>query len=63
MGTSKCCDPIFLLTPNGMTVDAEKELSILAGRNFEGLDTYDHILLYRLITIYEWLLIIYALLG
>ena len=31
---------IFLLTPNGMTVDAEKELSILAGRNFEGLDTY-----------------------
>lgn len=31
---------IFLLTPNGMTVDAEKELSILAGRNFEGLDTF-----------------------
>ena len=31
---------IFLLTPNGMSVDAEKELSILAGRNFEGLDTY-----------------------
>ncbi|GAB2023556.1 cell division protein SepF [Pseudolactococcus yaeyamensis] len=31
---------IFLLTPSGMTVDAEKELSILAGRNFEGLDTY-----------------------
>lgn len=31
---------IFLLTPNGMTVEAEKELSILAGRNFEGLDTF-----------------------
>ena len=31
---------IFLLTPNGMTVDAEKEMSILAGRNFEGLDAF-----------------------
>ncbi|GFH41223.1 cell division protein SepF [Lactococcus insecticola] len=31
---------IFLLTPNGMTVDAEKELSILAGRNFEGMDNF-----------------------
>ena len=31
---------IFLLTPNGMTVDAEKEMSILAGRNFEGMDAF-----------------------
>lgn len=31
---------IFLLTPNGMSVDAEKELSILAGRNFESMDTF-----------------------
>jgi cell division inhibitor SepF len=31
---------IFLLTPNGMSVDAEKELSVLAGRNFESLDTF-----------------------
>ncbi|MDR1606276.1 MAG: cell division protein SepF [Streptococcaceae bacterium] len=31
---------IFLLTPSGMTVDAEKELSILSGRNFEGLDAF-----------------------
>lgn len=31
---------IFLLTPNGMTVDAEKEMSILSGRNFEGMDNF-----------------------
>ncbi|GFH42114.1 cell division protein SepF [Lactococcus hodotermopsidis] len=31
---------IFLLTPNGMAVDAEKELSVLSGRNFEGLDNF-----------------------
>ena len=31
---------IFLLTTNGMPVHEETELSILAGRNFEGLDTY-----------------------
>ena len=31
---------IFLMTPANITVDAAKEMSILAGQNFESYDIY-----------------------